>query len=172
MHADERLGVYLWHSSIAESIGTGVFARLSRWDYLDPADRTLARVYSQEEAHHADMLRSLGRRILPAPPGTYRWSIPEDVWVAFAEVATSERMSLPAFRQMIALGERIGEPDLVQAYRTILEEEHQHVRWGQRILRELRATPRFAAAMRAYRLEHRLAREYRGRKPDLPWVGR
>jgi hypothetical protein len=167
---EQRLGIYLWHSSIAEAIGTGVFARLGRWDYLDPSDRLLARQYAQEEAHHAELLRGLAKRVMPAPPGTYRWSQPADLWVAFTEVAQSERMSLPAFRRMIALGEALGEPDLVDAYQTILAEEHQHVQWGQRILRGLRATPRFATEMRAYCAQHRLAREYRNRKGDLPWA--
>src|SRR6266581_8600324 len=101
---EERLGRYLWNSARGESLGTGVFARLSRSSILSIADQRQARDYAEQEAAHASMFRELARRAMPSQPGLYLWELPTTEWVAFLEVATAERLSLASFRALISLG--------------------------------------------------------------------
>lgn len=171
MTTDERLGLYLWNSARGESLGTGVFARLSRLSSLSGVDQRQARDYAEQEANHAGMFRGLARRLLPFPPPLYQWELPTSPWVAFLEVATAERLSLASFRALIDLGAAIGDSELVTISRQVLSEELGHIRWGQRILSQMRKNQRYADDLRRYARLHRVAREYRRRRADCPWNG-
>lgn len=162
---DRRLGVYLWRSSLLEQSAAGVFYRAARADLLEAEDRAIARTFAEEEVKHADLLRGLGRLILPARPDAdlpVAEAIPREPLTDLALVLQSERLLFAAFDRMIALGRQLHCKEMVATYEVIRADERQHIAWGRRILAGARAEVGTAARRRAVAALRHVAR-------DAPW---